>query len=191
MARAKSYLNELRMPVFFLSLYWFLIAYVITNLIIFLKYSTERTYTGFIKQILFINLTYDLSSLLIIYSVIIIIASLFSLLIIYIEKVRLVILIGGSVMGIFLAVFAYVMSLYYGSQPCEVSGCSDIQYKLFIIYTIYFIYGNFIASQIPVAYALAKDSASIGEFFRNTLKPGLVAIGVYAILGLVIVFSLN
>ena len=191
MARAKSYLNELRMPVFFLSLYWFLIAYIIANLIIFLRYSIERTYAGFIKQILFINITYDLSSLLFAYAAIIIVAGLFSLLIIYSEKFRLVILVGGSAMGIFLAIFAFAMSLYYGSQPCSVTGCEDVQYKLFIIYLIYFIYGNLIASQIPIAYALTRGSDSIWEFFKNTMMPGLAAIGVYATLGLVIVFSLN
>ncbi|MEK6968484.1 MAG: hypothetical protein AABX51_07705 [Nanoarchaeota archaeon] len=188
---AKYDQTQLRTPVFFLSMYWFFAAYVVTNLIVFMKYGADKTFEGFMRQLLFVNITYDLYSLLLAYAIIIVLASLFSLLIIYIETARVAVMVGGGVVGIFLGIFAYAMSLYYASQPCTAAGCIDLQFKLFIVHLIYLVYGNFVASQIPVAYALTKNPKSIGEFVHYTLKPGIFALSIYTILGIAIVFSVT
>lgn len=191
MARAKFDESSLRLPVFFFSFYWFLLAYALGSLVLFWRYSTDHSFGGYIKQLLFINITYDLQALLFAYFLMFVLASIFSLIVIYIREARVAALVGGSAVGICLGLFALVMTLYYSSQPCAVSGCGDVDYNIFVLQMIYFIYGNFIASLIPVAYALTKVPVSVGDFLKLAFKPGVIALAIYFGLGVFVVFSVR
>ncbi len=187
--RVKCDQTVLRLPVFFLSLYWFLAAYTLSNAVIFLRYSGDKTIGGFVRQLLLINITLELSTLLIAYVFILVVASAFAILTIYVIPARIVILIGGSIVGVCLAIFAFFMTVHLSAAPCEEIGCGDVDYKLFVVQLIYIIYGNFIASQIPIAYALRKEPCSVKEFFQLAFWPGVLALTVYTTLGLAIVYS--
>src|SRR3989344_5606232 len=91
---------------FFVGLNWFFLSYLAGHLVLFLRFG-QGGIEGFVQQMLFINVTHELGQLMLAYAGVLTIVSIFALIVIQSSAWRPSVLVGGTLMGAVLGMFAY------------------------------------------------------------------------------------
>ena len=174
----------------FVGLNWFFLSYLAGHLVLFLRFG-QGGIEGFVQQMLFINVTHELGQLMLAYAGVLTIVSIFALIVIQSSAWRTSVLVGGTLMGAVLGMFAYGMSVYFYKQPCPTPGCADLELNTLIVLVLYLIYGIFIVPQVPMSWAMRTPSKSMREFETRTLAPGIIALASFIALGLMVAFRVS